>query len=167
MLHKTHPDSDFLNVIVPAGQRFIFLGYENGEAGGKTVFRFKDEGGNFGNISGGNGGTISEKQYLEINAIVDNKILMSGNSVPVFLQTNLGNFYPIEKNTMYVQDSILFIDVEPYLAYDNVSDFTPPWKVYVTNGYVPQRGIDYWTKEDIDNIIRVVKEYVDEKLSNG
>lgn len=34
------------------------------------------------------------------------------------------------------------------------------------NGYTPIRGVDYWTKEDIEQIINELKEYIDQVLDS-
>lgn len=46
----------------------------------------------------------------------------------------------------------------------STNDFTDNYKEILDNGsYIPQRGIDYWTTEDINTI----KGYVDDAISNG
>lgn len=35
------------------------------------------------------------------------------------------------------------------------------------DGKTPQRGIDYWTDEDQQTILRQTKEYVDDAILNG
>lgn len=35
------------------------------------------------------------------------------------------------------------------------------------DGKTPQRGIDYWTEEDKQTILRQAKEYVDDAILNG
>lgn len=52
-LTKIYADSDFANAVVPAGQILVFTGLENG----KPVTRYKDSSGNFGTLSGNDGGS--------------------------------------------------------------------------------------------------------------
>lgn len=132
-LNIIYADSAFENTIVPSGQRFLFLGYENGTEGGNVVIRYKDSNGLFGNIASGSG-LVGEEQSVEINTVIGNKLVVSSTSVPVFIKTNLGNFYPIEKDTISQSGGEFQIDVEPYLAYDNVLEFTGPWTVYLSGG---------------------------------
>ena len=99
-LNIIYLDSDFSNTVIPSGQRFLFLGYDNGVDGGQVVIRYKDSDGNFGNIASGSG-FAGEEQYVEVNTTISNKLVVSTTSVPVFIKTNLGNLYPIEKTPFH------------------------------------------------------------------
>jgi hypothetical protein len=132
-LNKIFKDSDFQKTKVPSGQRFVFLGYENGVEGGEVVIRYKDSDGNFGNIASGGIVSCGESE-IEVNSLQNNKIVISTNSVPVFIKTNLGNFYPIEKNTLSQVGDSFHITVSPYLIYDNAKVFTGTWVVYLSGG---------------------------------
>ena len=133
-LNKIFPDNSFLKTKVPIGQRFVFLGYANGEDG-EVVIRYKDSDGNFGNIASGGIVSGGDSQEVEITSLDNNgNIVVGTNSVPVFIKTNKGNFYPVEKDTLSQTEGVFYIDSKPYLAYDNVDTFTGVWTVYLSGG---------------------------------
>ena len=72
------------------------------------------------------------------NTANNNILTVDGNAIPVMIQTNLGNIYPLEKGSLSAgtgSDAGKFlIDIRPYLAYDNVASFTGPWTVYYGAG---------------------------------
>lgn len=134
-LNKIYLDSDFSNTVVPSGQRFLFLGYDNGSEDGQVVIRYKDSDGNFGNIASGGIVSGADNQEIEITELDENgNIVIEANSVPVFIKTNKGNFYPVEKDTLSKSGNYFYIDSKPYLAYDNVEKFTETWVVYLSGG---------------------------------
>lgn len=73
-------------------------------------------------------------QYIEINSLTNGKIEVETNSIPVFIKTSIGNFYPVEKDTLIQFENKFYIEVEPYLAYDNVEAFSGTWRVYLGGG---------------------------------
>lgn len=133
-LNKIYLDSDFSNTVVPVGQRFLFLGYYDGIEGSEIVIRYKDSDGNFGNIASGSTKEEPKEQYIEINSLSNGFIVVNSGSIPVFIKTSLGNFYPIEKDTLFQNNESFYIDATPYLAYDNVVNFSGVWRVYLSNG---------------------------------
>lgn len=133
-LNKIYFDSDFSNTVVPSGQRFLFLGYDNGVEGGQVVIRYKDSDGNFGNIASGSSVSDASSQYIEVSSVIENKIETPSCSIPIFIRTANGNFYPVEKDTISYSNNNFYIDVESYLAYDNVSEFSGVWRVYFAGG---------------------------------
>lgn len=140
-LNKIYLDSDFSNTVIPSGQRFLFLGYSNGEDG-DIVIRYKDSDGNFGNIASGSGDIFEQDQCIEVDYTQNNKMIIPAGSVPVFIKTSAGNFYPIEKDTLSQNGDYFYIDVEPYLAYDNVDLFSGVWTVYLSGGAKGENGKD-------------------------
>ena len=58
--------------------------------------------------------------------------------IPVFILTNKGNYYPIEKQTLYYSNECYKIDPSAYLAYDNSQFFEGQWKVYLAGGIIQQ-----------------------------
>ena len=140
-LNEIYLDSQFSDAIVPEGQRFLFLGYSNGEDG-DIVIRYKDSDGNFGNIASGSGDIFEQDQCIEVDYTQNNKIIIPSSSVPVFIKTSTGNFYPVEKDTLSQEGDYFYIDVEPYLAYDNVGLFSGTWTVYLSGGAKGEKGKD-------------------------
>lgn len=78
-----------------------------------------------------------ESVKIKIDEIVNDKIEISFSYFPVAIQTQKGNVYPIEKNTLIFNNNKWMIDIKAYLVYDNVSEFTPSWTVYCAGGYNP------------------------------
>ena len=78
-----------------------------------------------------------ESIKIQIDEILNNKIEISSSCFPVAIQTQKGNIYPIEKNTLSFENNKWSIDVRTYLVYDNVNIFTASWYVYCAGGYNP------------------------------
>ena len=133
-LNRIYLDSDFSNTIVPVGQRFLFLGYYDGIEGSEIVIRYKDSDGNFGNIASGSINEEPKEQYIEVDSLSNGFIVINTGSIPVFIKTSLGNFYPIEKDTLFQNNESFYIDATPYLAYDNATEFSGNWRIYLSNG---------------------------------
>ena len=133
-LNRIYLDSDFKNTVVPVGQRFLFLGYHDGIEGSEIVIRYKDSDGNFGNIASGSINEEPKEQYIEVNSLSNGFIVVNSGSIPIFIKTSLGNFYPIEKDTLFQNDEEFYIDATPYLAYDNTTEFSGSWRVYLSGG---------------------------------
>lgn len=137
-LNKIHLDSDFSNTIVPSGQRFLFLGYLDGDQStNEIVIRYKDSNGKYGNISSG---YSNIEQQTEINSIENGFIVLKNTAIPVFIKTSIGNIYPIEKDTIKQVGEDFYIEVEPYLAYDNIVEFSGTWTVYYGGGSKGEKG---------------------------
>ena len=134
-LNKINLDSAYSNTVVPEGQRFLFLGYKDGDESKEVVIRYKDSNGNYGNIaSGQNVDDENNSGYIEVSSIENGKIVFSTSSFPVFIKTSNGNFYPIEKQTLTQIENNFYVEVEPYLAYDNVTEFNGTWVIYLAGG---------------------------------
>lgn len=92
--------------------------------------------------SGGGGGGSSSPAtlptlssvYTSANIVSSNYLQVDGNAIPVYLQTNLNNYYPIEKGTLSREGSSFLINTTPYLTYDNVGSFAGQWTVYYGAG---------------------------------
>ena len=141
-LNKIHLDADFNNTVVPVGQRFLFLGYLDGDQStNEIVIRYKDSDGNFGNLSSDSEDTTIEieREITEDN-IQDGNIVLSNSAIPVSIKTSNNNIYPIEKDTLKEENGKFIIELEPYLAYENTEDFVSPWTVYYGGGAKGEKG---------------------------
>lgn len=141
-LNKIHLDSDFNKTIVPVGQRFLFLGYLDGDQStNEIVIRYKDSDGNFGNLSSDSEDTSIEieREITEDN-IQDGNIVLSNSAIPVLIKTSNNNIYPIEKNTLKEENGSFIIKLAAYLAYENTKEFVAPWVVYFGGGSKGEKG---------------------------
>lgn len=92
--------------------------------------------------SGGGGGGSSSPAtlptlssvYTSANIVSSDYLQVDGNAIPVYLQTNLNNYYPIEKGTLSREGSSFLINTTPYLTYDSAGSFTGQWTVYYGAG---------------------------------
>lgn len=73
-------------------------------------------------------------QFVDVNTLENGKIKIETSAIPVFIKTSNNNFYPIEKDTLIQTGDVFYIEVEPYLAYDNVIDFIGTWRIYLGGG---------------------------------
>lgn len=81
--------------------------------------------------SGGNSYTATE--------LTDGLIkIQDSSSIPVTIKTGSGNYYPIEKGSISNNDGAWSIDPAPYMAYDNVSEFTGTWVIYMAGGGISE-----------------------------
>ncbi len=78
----------------------------------------------------------------EITSVADNIATLSGTNVPVGVRTDKGNYYPVEKGSVVIDQeaSQVKLDVTPYLAYDNSASFTGTWRVYFAAGQKGDSG---------------------------
>lgn len=88
-------------------------------------------------------GENSSEQYINVSELKNGKIVISTTAVPVFIKTSNGNFYPIEKDTLMQIDEAFYIEVEPYLAYDNVLEFSGTWRIYLAGGIKGESGSNF------------------------
>ena len=72
------------------------------------------------------------------STVTNNILTVDGNAIPIMIQTNLGNIYPLEKGSLSAGTGSnagkFLIDTRPYMAYDNQDSFTGPWTVYYGAG---------------------------------
>lgn len=93
-------------------------------------------------VQKGEQGEAPSEQYKEVSALKNGKIVVSTTAVPVFIRTSNNNFYPIEKDTLMQIEDTFYIEVEPYLAYDNVTEFSGTWRIYLAGG-IKGEGLRY------------------------
>ena len=86
--------------------------------------------------SGGGQSTnvIISGSYDSTDLVSTNYLAVDNSAIPVSLQTNLGNIYPLEKGSISRGDGVFLIDTRPYLIYDDSASFTGPWYVYYGAG---------------------------------
>ena len=66
-----------------------------------------------------------------VTELTDGKIVLTADTVPFMIRTNLGTFYPIEKGSLSISaGGDWIIDPAPYLAYDDSQTFTGTWTVF-------------------------------------
>ena len=192
-IQKLKTNNDFLQSIIPENTLLTFFS-KNSQ--GQVSLKYKDSDGNFGSIVGQSSGNSDVKDCVfVIENLIEGKLVIDG-PIPVWVKTDKGNLYTIEKLSLVYQDFVYKINPQPYLAYDNSKVFCGPWVVYCiggiqgkdgvdgkdgadgkdgkdgTNGIngkdgvdgkdgiTPERGIDYWTQDDVDSI----KQYVDDSI---
>lgn len=85
--------------------------------------------------SGGNSYTATE--------LTDGTIkVQDSSSIPVTIKTGAGNYYPLEKGSISNNDGVWSIDPAPYMAYDNVSEFTGTWVIYMAGGGISESTVN-------------------------
>lgn len=86
------------------------------------------------NENNGNSASTLSSVYTSSNIVSTNYLEIDSNAIPVSLQTNLGNIYPIEKGTLTQNNGTFYINITPYLTYDEAASFTGQWIVYYGAG---------------------------------
>lgn len=88
-----------------------------------------------GSSGGGSSNAVTlSGVYTSANIVSSDYLQVDGNAIPVYLQTNLNNYYPIEKGTLTRSGSSFLINTTPYLTYDSSVSFTGQWTVYYGAG---------------------------------
>lgn len=96
---------------------------------------------------------------VAVSNLVDDLITIKNmGTPPVAVKTSYGNLYPIEKGTVSMTDAYITIDPKPYMAYDNVAEFTGVWYVYFTgsesNRVQDARGLEISERDSTSIIFR-------------
>lgn len=96
---------------------------------------FSSGGGSGGSSGGGtSNAVVLSSVYTSADIVSSDYLKVDGRAIPVSLQTNLNNYYPIEKGTLTRENDSFLINITPYLTYDSAGSFTGPWTVYYGAG---------------------------------
>lgn len=83
-------------------------------------------------------------EYTVTELTRDGVILVAnGATLPVGVLTASGKYYPIEKGSLNKVTDGWEINIASYLAYDNTSEFQPPWKIYCSGGTKGDDGLSF------------------------
>ena len=115
------------NVVVDSGYALLFYQDE------KLKLKLPD--GNIIDATGSNNSGDSQIVFhQDINHLVDGNLVVTSDGFPVWIRTDKGNFYPVEKESLIYEDNCYKIKSSPYLVYDNVSEFSGTWRIYFACG---------------------------------
>lgn len=91
-------------------------------------------------VLNGSDGVLASS-YQVVSALVSGAVVFPDTMPPpVYVKTDLGTMYPVEKNSLVSSGGSWTIDPAPYLAHDGVSSFTSPWTVYFAGGDKGDKG---------------------------
>lgn len=96
-----------------------------------------------GSSSGEGGGNITVDNalaYEDITDLIDNKFVPTQGGFPVWVLSPKNNLYPIEKDTMILENGIYKVNASKYLGYEGTSVFTGTWRVYFAGGVKGEEG---------------------------
>lgn len=116
------------NVVVDSGYALLFYQDEK--------LKLKLPNGNVIDATGSNNSDVNNQlvSFQDINNLVNGNIVITSEGFPVWLRTDKGNFYPVEKESLIYSDGCYQIKPSPYLVYDNASEFSGTWRVYFACG---------------------------------
>ena len=78
--------------------------------------------------------------YENLDSLSDGMLVPMSGGFPIFIKTNKGNYYPVEKDSLIEVDGIYKLNPIPYLAYDNSENFTGTWRIYFAGGVKGEKG---------------------------
>lgn len=78
--------------------------------------------------------------YENLNSLSDGMLVPVSGGFPVFIKTNKGNYYPVEKNSLIEIDGVYKVNPTPYLVYDNSNEFYGTWRIYFAGGVKGEKG---------------------------
>ena len=91
----------------------------------------------------GEGGQITVDNalaYEDLSYLSDGFLTPNSDGFPVWIKTDKGNLYPIEKKSLIISEGYYRINPNPYLVYDNSSEFIGTWRVYFAGGVKGEKG---------------------------
>ena len=153
---RLYKDSQFNQSPTPLGTKLLFLGYADGQSGA-TVIRYKDSTG-FHNITSQSTQVTTDQPtpVISITQLIDNKIVIPNDRVPVAIQTNTGKLFTIDFEYITQTQTSYLLDPTPYLNYDNLASFQAPWKVYIASCCIHNGGSSSDISGDVTTIVNNV-----------
>ena len=90
-----------------------------------------------GGSNSGEGGQVvvdNALAYEDIDSLSNGYLVPVSGGFPIWIRTSLGNYYPIEKNSLVLSGGYYQINPNPYLVYDNANSFNGSWRIYFAGG---------------------------------